>query len=98
MELKLQLKYASRPEPFKFIHFPSTNEVGLNIATGPDGETIELTCLKPVKGIVLDCEGQGEVKWTDQAIDLVPGDPQTVRAIGLRGRKVHARFLGDGSA
>lgn len=52
---------------------------------------------KPVKGIVLDVDGD-EVKWGDQAIDLVPEDPQTVRATGLAGREVKLRFLGDGSA
>ena len=52
---------------------------------------------KPMKGIVLDVDGE-EVKWSDQAIDLVPDDPQTVVAKGLNGRKIKARFLGDGSA
>lgn len=39
-----------------------------------------------------------DVSWSDQAIDLVPGDDQTVKAIGLNGRQVQARYLGDGSA
>ncbi|KAF7798913.1 hypothetical protein EIP86_010141 [Pleurotus ostreatoroseus] len=39
-----------------------------------------------------------EVQWGDQAIDLVPGDVQVIRAVGLQGRKVAARFLGDGTA
>ena len=51
----------------------------------------------PIKGIVLDLEGD-DVKWSDQAIDLMPGDPQIIKAVGLNGRKVKARFLGDGSA
>jgi beta-mannosidase len=46
---------------------------------------------------VLDVEGE-EVRWGDQAIDLVPGDPQVVKAIGLKGRSVKNRFLGDGTA
>jgi beta-mannosidase len=54
--------------------------------------------LKPIKGIVLDAEGVENVKWSDQAIDLVPGDPQTIKAIGLKGRKVSVRYLGDGTA
>lgn len=95
--LSIHLLVGSRPEPFKFIHFPSKNEVGLSITILPDNETVQLTSLKPVKGIVLDAEGE-DIKWSDQAIDLVPGDPQTVKAIGLKGRKVFARFLGDGSA
>ena len=72
-------------------------DVGLKITTLSDGDSIELSCLKPIKGIILDAEG-AEVKWSDQAIDLVPGDPQVVKAIGLKGRKVLARYLGDGTA
>lgn len=62
-----------------------------------DGETVELDCKKPIKGIVLDVEGD-DVKWSDQAIDLVPGDVQKVKALGLNGRPVKARYLGDGTA
>lgn len=62
-----------------------------------DGDSVILTTEKPVKGVVLDVEGS-EVKWGDQAVDLVPGDPQTIQAVGLKGRKVRLRFLGDGTA
>lgn len=56
-----------------------------------------LSARRPVKGVVLEVEGE-DVKWGDQAIDLVPGDPQTVKVIGLKGRPVKARFLGDNTA
>lgn len=72
-------------------------EVGLKTTVGPDGETVTLQALKPIKGIVLDVDGD-DVKWSDQAIDLVPGDPQTLRAVGLNGREIKIRFLGDGTA
>ncbi|KII94824.1 glycoside hydrolase family 2 protein [Plicaturopsis crispa FD-325 SS-3] len=90
-------RYANWPEPFKFIKFPAVQDVGLALTVGSDGESVELSARKPIKGIILDVDGD-EVKWSDQAIDLVPGDPQIVRAVGLRGRAVKARFLGDGSA
>ena len=86
-----------RPEPFKYIHFPSVQVAGLEIKVREDGETVELSCKKPIKGIVLDVEGE-DAKWSDQAIDLVPGDNQTVTVKGLKGRKIHARYLGDGTA
>lgn len=59
-----------------------------------------LSTRKPIKGIVLDIADRhgAEVKWSDQAIDLVPGDDQTVRAPGLAGREVKLRFLGDQTA
>jgi beta-mannosidase len=86
-----------RPEPFKYIHFPDVKGLGLKITPSEDGESVALSTQRPIKGIVLDVEGK-EVKWGDQAIDLVPEDPQIVKAIGLKGRTVKARFLGDGTA
>ena len=64
---------------------------------GKDGESVELSTRKPIKGLVLDVEGDA-AQWSDQAIDLVPDDPQVVSVQGLGGRQVLARFLGDGSA
>jgi beta-mannosidase len=86
----------NRPEPFKFIEFPAPQEVGLKLAIGADGESVRLSSQKPIKGLVLDVQGE-DVCWSDQALDLVPDDAQTIRAVGLRGRKVQVRFLGDGS-
>jgi beta-mannosidase len=89
-------KVFDRPEPFKFIHFPPPEESGLQVEVDKDGESVTLSCFKPIKGIVLDAEGN-YVQWSDQAIDLVPDDPQTVRGVGLGGRQVRMRFLGDGT-
>jgi len=90
-------RYSNWPEPFKFITFPSVQEVGLKMIVASDGESVELSCKKPIKGLVLDVDGE-DAKWSDQAIDLVPGDPQLVKVKGLKGRPIKGRFLGDGSA
>ncbi|KIJ70008.1 glycoside hydrolase family 2 protein [Hydnomerulius pinastri MD-312] len=90
-------RYSNWPEPFKFIDFPAIKDLGLIVKTGSDGESVELSTQKPIKGIILDVEGE-DVKWSDQAIDLVPGDSQIIKAVGLKGREVKARFLGDGTA
>ena len=87
-----------RPEPFKYIHFPTREEVGLELSMSADGAHVTLSTKRPIKGIVLDVEGDADADWSDQAIDLVPGDAQTVAVKGLGGRKVLARYLGDGSA
>ena len=56
-----------------------------------------MSCKRPIKGIILDVEDRstdeqdGECRWSDQAIDLMPGDDQVVVAKGLKGRKVKAR-------
>jgi len=95
-------RYSNWPEPFKFIHFPPVKELGIKTDIDFDKETVTLSSKKPVKGIVLDVEGD-EVKWSDQSIDLVPGDPQTIKAVGLKGKSpnilaMKLRFLGDGTA
>jgi beta-mannosidase len=85
---------ANWPEPWKYIQFP---DVGLTIKTADDGETLTLSCKRPIKGVILDLEDRsteakdGEVKWSDQAIDMMPEDNQVVTARGLKGRKVKAR-------
>jgi hypothetical protein len=129
----------SRPEPFKYIHFPAVGDMGLQIRTSTppttptegedewdsahkddlssldrglrlhynlsrrpfDGRDVTEICLSaklPIKGIILDADGDDDVKWSDQAIDLIPGDDQTILAWGLNGGVVKARYLGDGTA
>ncbi|KAG8728628.1 hypothetical protein FRC12_021614, partial [Ceratobasidium sp. 428] len=98
---KVLARYSNWPEPFKFIHFPTPEQVGLKISTSK-GESSEDTLVTlstsiPIKGIILDVDGD-EAKWSDQAIDLAPGDDQVIMVKGLKGRPVKARYLGDGSA
>jgi beta-mannosidase len=90
-------RYSNWPEPFKFIKFPPVKDIGLKVTVGSDRGSVTLSAQKPVKGLILDVDGD-YAKWNDQAIDLVPDDPQTVEVIGLNGRDVKVRFLGDGSA
>ncbi|GJJ07590.1 hypothetical protein Clacol_001793 [Clathrus columnatus] len=90
-------RYSNWPEPFKFIKFPAPEIVGLKITVEKDGEAVHLSCKRPIKGIILDVDGN-DVVWSDQAIDLVPDDEQTIKAVGLNDRKIKAQYLGDGSA
>ncbi|PCH41492.1 glycoside hydrolase family 2 protein [Wolfiporia cocos MD-104 SS10] len=89
-------RYSNWPEPFKFISFPDIKDLGLSITVQSDGESVVLSTKKPIKGIVLDVD-RDDARWSDQAIDLVPDDPQVVKVVGLNGGKVKARFLGDGT-
>ncbi|KAF8528704.1 glycoside hydrolase family 2 protein [Gautieria morchelliformis] len=88
---------ANWPEPYKFIKFPPPKELGFKAIVASDGESVELSTERPMKGIVLDVDGE-DAKWSDQAIDLVPGDPQVVKVDGLKGRTLKTRYLGDGTA
>lgn len=106
----------SRPEPFKYLTFPTPQEVSLRLDVSPvlcvdvdvnggarggrgglSCDAIRIGVERPIKGLVLDVEGE-DAKWGDQALDVVPGDDQVVRVWNLKGRKIKARYLGDGSA
>lgn len=51
---------------------------------------------RPVKGLVLSVvKGEGEVRWSDNALDVMPGDPQTVVARGLKGEKIFVAYMGN---
>ncbi|WWC85605.1 uncharacterized protein L201_000469 [Kwoniella dendrophila CBS 6074] len=80
---------SSWPEPYKYLRFPNP---GLRITV--DNEQVRISCKKPVKGLVLDVEGE-ECSWSDQALDLFPGDEQIVHAKGLNNRAVTYRYVGD---
>jgi beta-mannosidase len=106
---KVIARYANWPEPFKFIHFPEVPKLGFRLDVAPgsasEGDDASIVMMRtdvPIKGVVLDVvdpsAGGRDLRWSDQAIDLCPGDEQTVTVWGLDGRGVHARFLGDGSA
>ncbi|QRV83983.1 beta-mannosidase [Ceratobasidium sp. AG-Ba] len=66
------------------------------IVISVDGEQVSISVERPAKGVVLSIEGEGDaVNWSDNALDLIPGESQTVKAFGLGGRKVTARWLGS---
>ena len=72
--------------PWVHVKFPPVEELGLKVTTGSDGESISLSTQKPIKGIILEVGGE-EVRWNDQAIDLIPDDLQKkkiIQAVGLR--------------
>ena len=78
-------RYSNWPEPWKYLTFP---DAGLKITT--DGENAKLSCSQPIKGIVLEVDGE-DCEWSDQAIDLMPGDDQVISAKGLNGRSISAK-------
>jgi beta-mannosidase len=65
------------PQPLKYLDF---KDRGLEVK--PRGETITVRARKPTKGLVF--EERTGVLLHDSAIDVVPGDEQTIRVKGLR--------------
>lgn len=83
---------ADWPQPFRHNTFP---DPGLRIDV--DNETLTINVDRPAKCVffaVDDPLEAGEVKWSDNALDLLPGDTQIVHARELRGRPVTVAYLG----
>ena len=62
------------------------------------GDRVAIRVQRPMKGLVLSVDGEDgpEVRWSDNAIDVLPGDPQVVQMRGLEGKraKVRAAYMG----
>ncbi|EPQ54903.1 glycoside hydrolase [Gloeophyllum trabeum ATCC 11539] len=88
-------RYADWPQPLKFIDFPDPC-LGLDV----DGDRVQIRVRKPVKALVLSVDGEEgpEVRWGDNALDVMPHDPQEVRVQHLNGRKVKAAYMGQEKA
>ncbi|MEP7356220.1 MAG: glycoside hydrolase family 2 protein [Anaerolineales bacterium] len=78
------------PEPFKYLALP---EPGLELARdgAGDGAGLRLRAARPAKGVWLEA-GDG-VAWSDNFIDLLPGDEQVILASRLDQREVSVRWL-----
>ncbi|CAE6497994.1 unnamed protein product [Rhizoctonia solani] len=82
-------RYADWPQPFRSYDTPNP-ELQLYV----EGETVRVSVHKPAKAVVLSVEDEDDqVQWSDNALDVMPEDPQTVVVRGLNGRKVTARWL-----
>ncbi|PIL34860.1 hypothetical protein GSI_02647 [Ganoderma sinense ZZ0214-1] len=93
-------RYADWPQPFRLVDFPDPK---LDVRF--DGASVRVAVEKPIKGLffTVDEEGEGEgegalalgrqetVRWSDNAIDVFPGDPQVVQVRGLEGKRARVR-------
>jgi len=75
------------PEPFKYLALPDP-EIKIERL---DGQTIRIAALRPAKGVWLT-SGNG-IRWSDNMLDVLPGDPQVVIAQGLGESIVRVRTL-----
>ncbi|GAA5833197.1 hypothetical protein JCM11251_005171 [Rhodosporidiobolus azoricus] len=82
------------PEPFKFLAFASHDCVDLRVCLDRSAGTVTVSASRPVKGLVLNFST--DVKLSDNALDLVPGDKQVVKVEGLNEEtSLKWRYLGD---
>lgn len=84
------------PQPFKYLDFADRGlEVTAKVGATDEEQILHISARKPVKCLVF--EERDGIRLSDNAIDLYPGDQQTVTATGLRGdaSPLKYRYLGD---
>jgi len=91
---KVLSRFATWPEPFKFLQFPKESDIDLKVSADASSGKITVSAQRPVKGLILYFDD--EVSVDDNGLDVMPGDVQTVTAKGLKSTtKVSCRYLGD---
>src|SRR5271169_6556775 len=85
---------ADWPQPVKYIDFS-----GCKVKSSVNREKVRIEADKPVKGIILDVEGDDDsgLEWSDNGFDVMPGEVVDVTAKGLKGRKVTVSWYGEKS-
>jgi beta-mannosidase len=96
---KVLARTADWPQPLRFVEPALLRDPGLAVTLTPaedDITLVQVSAICPVKGLWLSAAaGEGpDVRWSDNSLDVMPGDPRVVRARGLRGRGVEVAFLG----
>ncbi|KAI0345567.1 glycoside hydrolase [Trametopsis cervina] len=86
---ELLARFTDWPQPFRHVEFPDP-QISICIERSDIlNSQVTVSVEKPVKGLLLAAEGTGEdVRWSDNALDIVPGDPQTVNVQALGERRV----------
>jgi beta-mannosidase len=79
------------PQPLKYLDL-SYRGLDIQLHRG-DQTRVVINTRKPVKGLVI--EAQEGVRISDNAMDIVPGDEQTVIVTGLGNRSLKYRYLGQ---
>ncbi|KAL5534294.1 hypothetical protein ACEPAG_756 [Sanghuangporus baumii] len=80
---------ADWPQPYRYYSPP---DPGLNIIVRD--EMITVSAQRPVKGLVFSVREEENVRWTDNGVDVMPGDSQVIKATGLRGKKLYIAHFG----
>ncbi|KAF7715939.1 Beta-mannosidase [Penicillium ucsense] len=81
------------PQPFKYLNL-SDRGLDVQLKRSSSGKaTLAVNSRKPVKCLVI--EEQEGVRISDNAIDIVPGDEQTIEVSGLGDKPLKYRFLGQ---
>lgn len=94
---KVVARFSDWPQPYKLLDLP---DPGLRLQRDGDGNRVTVTVTKPAKGVWLSVKGDDDkgVEFSDNSLDLFPGDTQTVIAKGIQGKELTAAWLGSEKA
>lgn len=82
------------PQPFKYLDFADRGLEVKRVSEASDQQVFQISTERPVKCLVF--EERDGVRFSDSAMDIVPGDVQTVTVTGLRvDEKLKYKFLGQ---
>ncbi|TVY32536.1 Beta-mannosidase B, partial [Lachnellula subtilissima] len=85
-------RYINWPEPLKYVHLQKPKQLQANL--GSDGGSVDVSAEVPVKGVALETEDE-EVVFSDNLVDIVPGEVVTIAVKGAReDTKIGTRYLG----
>lgn len=76
------------PEPPKYYTLPDPGLQVQRLAA----DTVRISVERPARALALSAGDA--VSWSDNMLDLLPGDDQIVRAVGLNGDQFKVRWLG----
>jgi beta-mannosidase len=76
------------PLPYKYLNLPAT-EIAI---THVDESTLRISTQRPARGVWLDAGD--EVAWSDNFIDMLPGDTYVVNVGNLGKNEIIVRYLG----
>lgn len=84
------------PQPYRYLQLP---DPGVKVIVDETGSTVTIDVQAPAKGVVLEAIGDGpEPQWSDNAMDLMPGDTRVLQVVGLNGRGLRIAYLGKENA
>ncbi|RFU26116.1 hypothetical protein B7463_g10222, partial [Scytalidium lignicola] len=82
-------RFLDWPQPLKYLDLPRADDIKVRV----ENDEVFVSSSVPLKGLVLETEDDG-VEFSDNCIDLIPGDKQVIHAKGLQGRPVTFMHLG----
>ena len=88
-------RYADWPQPYKYLTLP---DPGLTVSIDRTAGKVEVEVKKPAKCVFFTTDGDVDPKWSDNALDLMPGEKTILDVEGLGEQTISVARLGRETA